>query len=389
MRLGLHRDSAQFSLPPFDTEQRRRLWWQILGLDKRIAEITGSDITALPASKADCRRPLNVNDTDLHPHAKQPPSSHVGATEMLFCLTRVELTIAFAAVPGGIKPKKRAKCSPSPSSPDILAPTASQNLPSDLDDYFAYMESAYLRHCDPKIPIQLFTLLTTRIALCKLRLIDFMCRGVPTTNLDNRERDGLFDAAIQMLEHDNVVCSTDNLRGFLWHNQLQLPMPVYSFLVSELRHYTTGELCERAWKALCDNHSSRIMICNLRSPMHVALGHMLVKAWDAHEDVELQLGRVVQTPRLVTSHRERLPRNTSQQTAPDPAGGKGAIAGPRDAIGQTSGMMFDENMVFPSIDSTNQIYGAGLPDYDEMELTYLMQNGALEGFGGSTRHTFA
>ena len=30
--MGLHRDGAQFGLPPFETEMRRRLWWQVCTL---------------------------------------------------------------------------------------------------------------------------------------------------------------------------------------------------------------------------------------------------------------------------------------------------------------------------------------------------------------------
>lgn len=96
--LGLHRDGAQLGLFPFETEQRRRLWWQLIVLDQRMAEMTGSAIMALSSSGADCRLPLNVNDTDLHPHAEDFPRPHTRPTEMLLCLTRIELTIAAATL---------------------------------------------------------------------------------------------------------------------------------------------------------------------------------------------------------------------------------------------------------------------------------------------------
>ncbi|KAH8434413.1 fungal specific transcription factor domain-containing protein [Aspergillus melleus] len=37
IHLRLHRDGYRLGLSPFETEQRRRLWWQLVALDKRIA----------------------------------------------------------------------------------------------------------------------------------------------------------------------------------------------------------------------------------------------------------------------------------------------------------------------------------------------------------------
>lgn len=427
-RLGLHRDGAQFNLPPFETEQRRRLWWQIVALDKRIAEITGSAITALSSSGGDCRLPLNVNDTDLYTHAKDPPAPYGGPTEMLFCLTRVEMTVA--AAPGGVRPnpvgagnKPRVQYSPSPSSPDVVTHVANQILPHDLEAYCAYIESVYLKHCDPKNPLHFFTLTMTRMSLCKLRIIGFMCRGVAATSVDDVERDALFVDAIQMVEFDNVIYSTDAVRGFLWYTNLHFPLPAYIFLVSELRRYNTGELCERAWQAICDNHEHRGLIRNLRSPMHIAFGNLFIKAWDAHEDAELQLGRTVQAPRLITllrQHRSRyvsgvsMPSNAGQGKGapggpgPNPAaggapgnpdvGGPGAAAGdpsgmysggkpgPETAgqMGQGPGAMTDDNMMFPSVDMANHMFNSTFPDLgnEPMDWNYLMQYGGFPGFTG-------
>jgi hypothetical protein len=42
--LGLHRDGTNFDVSPFDTEMRRRCWWQICVLDVRtISMITDAE----------------------------------------------------------------------------------------------------------------------------------------------------------------------------------------------------------------------------------------------------------------------------------------------------------------------------------------------------------
>ncbi|KAJ6079681.1 hypothetical protein N7467_009434 [Penicillium canescens] len=318
-RIGLHRDGAQFGLSPFETEQRRRLWWQIVVLDKRIAEITGSPISALSSMGADCRYPLNVNDTDLHPQSKEPPLPSPGMTEMTFSLTRIEITVASA--PDGIRPNPKISnnesCATDPSKPR----KQNTNISENLDRYCKHMESAYLMHCDTKIPLQLFTLLTTRVSLYKLRVLDFICRGTSSPDPDHKRQDAAFLAAIHMLESDNTIHTTASLSGLVWYSNMQIPLPGYIFLANEIRHRTTGELCERAWDAICQSPYHKGLSRNLRSPLHVALGQTILKAWGARERAELEGGKVLQPPVLVASLRETLPGHlTGQRAGRDMAG---------------------------------------------------------------------
>lgn len=296
--------------------------------------MTGNTITALSSSGTDCRLPLNLNDTDLHPLAKELPKASSGATEMTFCLTRVELTIA--VVPGGVRPNCAIVNSPRGNVSSSKGPT--EPASQALDGYCGYMESVYLRHCEPKIPVQNYTLLMARGWLCKLRIADFMCRGIPATDLADHERDSLFVAAVQMLEYDNIIHTTENVRNFLWYSQLQVPMLGHVFLLKELRLRTTGELCERAWKAVCENHDRRGLVHNLHSPMHIAIAHSLLKAWDVHVEAELPFENTVQPPNLVTLLRQRL------------------LLGELGRLAQPFDMAIDEDMPFPLLDDMDQLY---------------------------------
>ncbi|KAK3324172.1 fungal-specific transcription factor domain-containing protein [Cercophora scortea] len=403
-RLGIHRDGAQFGVAPFETEQRRRLWWQLVIFDKRVAEITGSSITALSTCGGDCR----------------PPNPYPGPTEMLFCLTRIELTVA--AAPGsGIQPiattpgggtinKPRVQYSPSPSSPDMVTHVANQNLPHDLESFCTYIENAYLKHCDPKIPMHFFALLMTRQALCKLRVIDFLCKGVTTDTLEESERDGLFVEAIRMVEYDNVIQSAETLQGFRWYTYQHFPFPAYIYLVQELRLRPTGELPDRAWNAMIENQERRGMTSNSRTPLHIAFGHFLVKAWDAREAAQMQLGHSLPTPKVI--HRLRQAMSRYKRPMPPPPshnGGAGPAAHPAagpsglPATGETSsagmyaskpmqeaapqmsgpGMpLLDDAMMFGGFDGGNQVFGPSFPDADlnQMDWNYLVQYSSFGGF---------
>lgn len=309
--------------------------------DKRIAEITGSSITALSTSQAaggDCSLPLNINDTDLNTHAKEPPQPYLGPTEMLFALTRIQLTVAAApngsrAVPTGAN-KPRVHYSPSPSSPDVVTHVGNANLPAhqDIDGYCNYIENFYLKQCDPKVPLHNFTLMMTRQALCKLRVIDFMCRGVSVENIEPHERDALFGEAIRTIEYDNLLLSNESVSGFSWYMHMHFPFPAYIFLMSEVRARRTGEMTERAWDIMLENHERRGMMRNLRSPMHITFGNMFIKAWDAREAAEMALGNQVPVPKLIEMLRLHMakinPKRGAAAGGGGPAGtGQGGMGG--------------------------------------------------------------
>lgn len=105
--------------------------------------MTGSTITAI-SSGGDCKLPLNINDADLHLYARDPPTPHSGATEMLFSLSRLE----FHKAPGNDK----MKASLSEANPQAVTNLADHRLSTYLERFSSHMEDTYMKNCDPKIP---------------------------------------------------------------------------------------------------------------------------------------------------------------------------------------------------------------------------------------------
>jgi hypothetical protein len=299
--MGIHRDGAQFNFSPFEVEERRRLWWSLVGFDRRIGEMTGSTITAI-SNGGDCKLPLNINDSDLHLHAKEPPTSHSGPTEIIFALTRHE----FSKAPGSDKMKSvLADVHPKPA-----ANVADHRMVSYLERFATHLEETYLRHCDPKIPLHYFTIMMTRQNICKLKLLSgfFKVALSPPVPLQAAENEALFIEAIKMVEYDSMIQANESLRGFRWFTKMHFPFPAYVALIRELRSRTSGELCERAWQAIIENHQRRDMTQNMKTPMHIAFSTLFVKAWHAREAYEAQHGRTLAPPPLITTMKQLVAR---------------------------------------------------------------------------------
>ncbi|KAI1420697.1 fungal-specific transcription factor domain-containing protein [Xylaria sp. FL1777] len=296
-RLGLQRDGAEFGFSPFEVEERRRLWWNLAGFDRRIGEMCGSTITAI-STGGNCKLPLNINDADLNTHAKDPPPPHLGVTEMIFSLTRLE----FAQAPGNDKMKAQL----SAANPQAVTNLADHRLSSYLDQFAHYMEEKYLKYCDPKIPVHYMTLLMTRANLCKLKVVSGFFRVVITapSPLPAAESEALLIEAIRMIEYDSMIQAHEQLKGFLWYTKMYFPFPAYVCLLGELRHRTTGDLCERAWETIFEHAEMRKMTTSTHTPLHLAFSSLFVKAWDAREAAEAANGRTLVPPRLITVMRQ-------------------------------------------------------------------------------------
>ena len=305
IRLGIHRDGQHSRLSSFDNEQRRRLWWNLVALDKRIAETTGSAVTAMSTPRADCKRPLNLNDSDLYIHARQEPLASNVSTEMVFCLARYEL--AATAAPDGMNTiptlaTTNASSNSSRGRPSESEPTSHPpKLRVGIDDYAKFVEATYLSSLDPSVPLHLFTIMITQQSLRKVQLVANVSSVLREPLASPELRQWAFEESLRLLEDDNTMQSTPSLQGWLWYTHMHFPFPAYMFLVHELKRTCSGEMCSRAWEAMDRNHRLRNLVGPGKkgSPMHLAYGKHFLEAWDARVQAEGEQGRILQTPDVV------------------------------------------------------------------------------------------
>lgn len=172
-RMGLSTDGTTYAIPPFEVEMRRRLWWQIVLIDVRVAEFSGAG-TSILTYAWNTKLPSNINDSDLSPDMRDQPVERPGLTEMVFVRLRCEaaqLVQQSRAVTGNLTMRDGA-----------------------IDEFEQRLEREYLCHCDPSIPLHLMSTMMARSALCKLRM--GLCRPHFMSDRTNRlslvEKENLF-----------------------------------------------------------------------------------------------------------------------------------------------------------------------------------------------------
>lgn len=142
---GLHRDGEKFGLSPYDTEMRRRLWWQICVLDVRASEDHGSDPSIFDHT-FDTKFPLSINDADLDAASKETPKPREGVSEMTFVLIRFEICAL----------SKRLQYTPPGRGPCPMGNPISLTLEEKeqlIHDCSVRLEEKYLKYCENAGPL--------------------------------------------------------------------------------------------------------------------------------------------------------------------------------------------------------------------------------------------
>lgn len=274
IRIGLHRERASREVSVFEAEMRRRLWWQILILDFRSAQLSGSRIEP-DVQLFETKRPLNVNDSDLSPSMKEPPVEHPGITDMLFCSIRYEI--------GEFMRQKRALKLFDGTRQRGNAVVSVAEKDKAIDEFENMLEQKYLRYTDPSIPLHFISAGLARGAVCHMRVLAHHPRQYPDkgASLPQAEKDVLFSTSLKMVEYDNLGPSTNMIRGYLWYMKAHLQLEAFIYLLSELRNRTEGNEVDRAWHYIglvFENHPE--MVTNTKNSLYFAIGNLTLKAWE-------------------------------------------------------------------------------------------------------------
>lgn len=325
--LGLHRDGSTLGLPVFETELRRRTWWQISLLDCRSSELTGSGLYG-DQSLSDTKIPRNVDDKDIWPgQTEQELEDRIKAqgenraTEMINCLMRCE----FAAF---LKEKMRQTYLKTQQEDGGQFTQGTQAMPRNEvpEEWDVYntelekrLEEKFLRYCDPSIPLHLLASIMGRAAIASTRfMMHHPKMWKSEQDIPPEERQLLWRLSVKLMETDALMRGTKELQGFLWHSNVYFPWHALIYLLGELKKHVAGEDVEYAWTKIdgvYEHHPE--LILSARKPLNFAVGSLCLKAWDARARGrhEAKQGGGRNTPELETpSYIEMLRQQRTTET---------------------------------------------------------------------------
>lgn len=241
--LGLHLDGTHFGLTPFETEMRRRIWWQVVILDVRAAEDHGTD-PSITEQSFDTKLPLNVNDADLDPEALVAPEERIGCTEQTFCLIRYEVSFVMRRLnwnpPGPSKCRQRQLNTSLAEKEELI------------EKCHKYLEEKYLQYCDMTVPLYWVTATVARLIMSKMWLIVHhpFKREDGGANLPQETKDRLFVTCVEVLEFSRLLETEQSTIKWGWLFRTYVQWHAVAYILSELCARTKGETVDRAWRAI-------------------------------------------------------------------------------------------------------------------------------------------
>jgi hypothetical protein len=270
-RMGLHRDGESLGLPPFEVQMRRRLFWQLLPLDGYAGQVCGTGISISPNSW-DTKPPLNINDDQIFPGMMMQPQEQRGASEMIFCLSRIELSNFYTRT--GVKIKEIGGTIQFKDAEEI------ERLIDEVEDL---IETKFLRYCDILNPLHVFTMGIVRSATNAVRLRARMPLLLTQTITATQRRE-LCTLAEKILDTNSAIHGNPSMKKFRWQMQaffLWDALLCILLSLSEVGFYSTSQL-NTTWNKVAEVYSNHEELVKRRRTLHVSIGKLTLKAWIAN-----------------------------------------------------------------------------------------------------------
>ncbi|KAI2780339.1 putative C6 transcription factor [Daldinia loculata] len=275
-KMGLHRDGSLLGLSPFETEMRRRLWWHLVHVDFRLADILGTRPSLDLVSK-DTKIPLNVNDEDLDPNMASLPPERNGITSVSFCLIRCEILEAL---------DKFAPVSINGLHWDALRgsdiPLTEKNR--IIDQIEDHLETKYLRYCDPLNSLHTFISIMVRSSIGKMRVFGHSPRS-PTNRpikMPQSERNIVFANCTKLLEYLTVLHGgLNNMEKYMWQIGTSYLWGTMLYVLIETRNRKKGPEVDRTWQLIGEVYSHYPQIFEESTgPVFTAIGKWTLQVWN-------------------------------------------------------------------------------------------------------------
>lgn len=272
-RMGLHRDGEKLGLPPFDVQMRRRLFYQLIPLDGVASQMSGTGIAIMPDSW-DTQQPLNINDDQIWPGMTETPEEQKGATEMIFCLTRSCVGKFFA------------RAGRSMHGTDFGHFKDYNEVEPMISEAESEVEEKYIRYCDIVNPLHFLTIGLARSAITAMRLRTRLpkVRNQTVTDAEVRE---LFQLSQKIIDTDTAVHAHTSIKKYLWHVRSFFLWGSWDSLIFVLTSLRRSDLLspseiDAAWSRVGQVYNNHGELQELKRRLHIALGCLTLKAWDAN-----------------------------------------------------------------------------------------------------------
>ncbi|KAM0350615.1 hypothetical protein ACHAPU_003101 [Fusarium lateritium] len=302
-KMGVHRDGDTLDLTPFETEIRRRVWWQIIVLDSMYAATSGMRPTFLPTG-SNTRMPHNVNDTDFSAESTVIKPKD-GPTEMAFVLVLYEIIYFIREHPmTDFEHLVMGGRDIEPGTPEYLTYLDSLNKMRTLADQLdAKISEVEKQLCDPLGNVLQAVAQSIRsFIVSQGKAMATPIHETPEWGTEvNNSRDNFYRIWVIHNENEVALYETAQRGPFLYMFKCLFHLDSLLFLASQLVDRSpVGSLPERTWRLFDRFYYYHDQLWNLNQRLTLHLARLLLKAWGAREKTLQQIEVPVDEPAFIS-----------------------------------------------------------------------------------------
>ncbi|PHH62631.1 hypothetical protein CDD81_6865 [Ophiocordyceps australis] len=317
-KMGYHRDGETLNMTPFETEMRRRIWWQLVIQDSKYAMLSGLSQSILPLA-SDTKLPSNVNDSDLHPDSTEPIVAREGPTEMAFCLVIGEVY------------RTKMEAEKRNDSIALEAAMLGQSLEENEEQYFATWTRfrAEAENLERRIidlekrcvdanagEVHRAALVIRPLMTCKISEMLVPIRQQPEWGTEIfGPKDNFFKILVLGSEHK--VDAFDRLKNtsFAWFVRMHFQHDIFAVMTGQLSHRPTGSLADRAYISVERIYEQHPELFDMTQKHFFQQAQFTLKAWEARERAFVDSGRPLDIPSYILRLRELVPAHDGLRSA--------------------------------------------------------------------------
>lgn len=297
-KMGLHRDGEVLGLSPFETEMRRRVWWQIAILDVKFARASGMRISRLPPS-TDCKMPTNIDDAGLDPNATEPFKDQQGPTEMIICLLFCKVGHLVLTKPEYQEALSQGEAVTFGSESDSGSEHQMDEFTNVIREIEKGLDETLEKFSYPEAgPIHEFASDVKTVLSSRISEMGQSASQQPEWGTEIiTPSDNLFKLSIMSIEQSVKLHQKSKGGGFSWSILFNLHYDIFSHMVGQLSLRTSGSLVERAWNLVPVIYSIHEEFFDLSQSSSVSLANFVLRAWKMRSSVlRARLGSVPEVP---------------------------------------------------------------------------------------------
>ncbi|KAF4308068.1 putative transcriptional regulatory protein [Botryosphaeria dothidea] len=259
--LNLHRDGSVTGFSPFETEVRRRLWWQIVVLDIRACEDRGS-FPQIDQSLCSTKVPLNINDDDINPQMRTSPPERTGCTDVSFSRLCQEASLIaprfFSPVPAGVDDDQKRE-------------HWQTRIQQEVERFKERLHRKFLVHCNPAVPIQYVISQVVQIVTSEFwLLVHYPIQTRRYAFKSKATKQEILDSAITHLRIDHELEHHPFSVKYKWYYDTYVQWHPLAVALAELCVQTRGRHVDQAWEvvdAVYERARSRVTDVSLWRPV--------------------------------------------------------------------------------------------------------------------------